>query len=289
MSHFNEKGLREPGSSIQGVMRPLPIKKGSREVDCRIRLVPSAGGKSEEDNGKDDNNIPDYLTLEVLEAKHSDATVRGRDWLEDFENTSGDRKVVERRFEFGMVKETTTADGEEERWVALPPTSRDKLNAQLSKLRAIALEIRRSDAAWRSQGHEKIKSAEKKVAHFARDFRVRVDREMLALREHAAAAAVSAADPAHPVVVDISSVCAAMVQGRAMVEKAKMELVRLKEAGDAFPDKRRKLFERLTEEQVLLKNLGDALDVNAMELPLVWTSNIDWMLTSWREVATIVT
>ena len=59
--------------------------------------------------------------------------------------------------------------------------------------------------------------------------------------------------------------CTAIVEGRAMVEKAKVELRRLKEAGDAFPDERHKLFDQLTEEQVLLKNLGDALDVNVRD------------------------
>lgn len=65
---------------------------------------------SEGNDRKEHDDSPDYLSLEVLEAKPSDATVRGRDWLEDFENTSGGNStvVVERRFEFGMVKESTT-------------------------------------------------------------------------------------------------------------------------------------------------------------------------------------
>ena len=50
----------------------------------------------------------------------------------------------------------------------------------------------------------------------------------------------------------ISQECTAIVEG-GDGEKAKVELRRLKEAGDAFPDERRKLFDQLTEEQVLKK------------------------------------
>ena len=201
----------------------------------------------------------------------------------------GEKSLVERRFEFGLVKQMQ-ANGET-KWVALPPVSRNRLNARLASLRSVALKIRRSDASWRAQGREKIESAEKKVEYFAKMFRENVDKELTVLSQNAEVANGEENKIGGEIqkVVDISRVCTAIVEGRPMVEKAKVELRRLKEAGDAFPDERRKLFDQLTEEQVLLKNLGDALDVNVRELPLVWTSNIDWMLTSWRENPTIVT
>ena len=191
----SETGIKKEG------IRPLPIKRGHRMVDVRIRLYSPTKKKM-----MNDDDI-DYEQLQCLPAKLSDKTVRGRDWLEDMLHDgnstaaalekevqkAGEEKVGgvedegeeqptmnlrERRFEFFMVRSS-----DEEEWRPLERRERVRLNQCLEKLRAAALVIRRNIKAWTEDFQHESAELAKRRKVVEETWRRHVEKKVREMRE----------------------------------------------------------------------------------------------------------
>ncbi len=276
IARLEQQGQDEPGLKIEGTMRPLPIKKGHRRVDCRIRVV---DGATDDGDAKDAKEV-EYHALRALPAKASDETVRGRDWLAD-RVSDDDASVTHRRFQFAMVMSPLSAAveqkdapegekkiGDGDQWELLPAAHRLRLNQRLNSLREVAMRIRKSQSQWNAEYKRDLKLAQDRVDAAAAMFRTRVDAEVAAAERSG----------------DIAPSVAAFLQCRFQVERSKINLERVRRNPEQDA-----AYKALDTQQVALRQLGDALDVNTRKLPVTWVSNVDWMIDTWRNEVSIVT
>ena len=270
----NEPGIQQSGTNsvkLGGSQsnRPLPIKRGHRQVDCRIRIY-------NQENHQDTKNN-DYSAMECLAAKFSDQTVRGRDWLADMLHSSND-KMWERRFEFFMVRSKETQE-----WTALSNDHRSRLNACLSTLRSAALVVRRMNKRW-----EEIHKNQQLQAMQAKEtalemFQTHVEKKVMLLQLHCDNNKHSPNKNEAEYTALVNAAAASFLDGKKWIDAANNQAERVRmpsEQVDAI-----KKLERLQRDFVCL---GDALNVNTRELPYAWTVNNEWMVDDWRSEIVVV-
>ena len=295
-STLKNTGINEPGIQCTGTNsvsiggsqsnRPLPIKRGHREVDCRIRIY---------SNKKDASAALVYGELDCLESKFSDKTVRGRDWLADMtykpsssdqsnneDDTNSETKstgeksdsLMERRFEFHMVRSNNHED-----WTALSEEHRSKLNDCLLKLQSAALVIRHKSKIWENMYKEQILEAGEKKASALQMFQNHVAKQVNVLYQKYHDKNKKSNDYDDLVVAAASS----FLEGKMWLERANNQAERV-----LMPPEQIHAINNLEKAQLEFVSLGDELNVNTRELPYSWTVNNEWMVDDWRSEVSVI-
>ena len=263
----NERGVQSTGTTSIGINgsqsnRPLPIKRGDRQVDLRIRLYTAATTTTSLEHK--------YEELEVLPSKYSDSTVRGRDWLEDMEH-SADTLKMERKFEFYQVRSCApSCDEMDEKWVVLKDKERKVLNDALEKVRSAALVIRRNNKTWEDGFKVENRNANLKKEQTLTLFQTHVEKCV-------EQATTSTTDQT------IINASASFLQGKVWMQRAKNAAERVR-----MSNEQRHALQQLEESQQLMVRVGDALNVNCRNIPYAWSVNNEWMVNDWRHSLVVI-